>query len=494
MGDATTKSKIMISLFWKSIETTGVQGIQFIVMIILARLVEPEDFGLITIVIIFILLANVIVQSGFTAALIQNKKVDDVDFSSVFYLNVFLATILYIIFFYTAPFISTFFEQPQLVNVLRTLSFILFFNALNSIQNAIISRNMQFKKLFNSSISAVILSGIVGITMAYSNFGVWALVGQQLTYQFVFTAILFSIISWRPKLLFSINRLKNLFSFGWKILVAGFIDVLEKNIRGLLIGKFFSPAMLGFYNRGEQFPSLIVNNINGAIQSVMFPALASHQEDKQRIKVMVKRSIKTSSFIIFPLMVGLAVIAEPLVKVLLTEKWLPAVPFLQIFCASYAFWPIHTTNLQAINALGRSDIFLKLEILKKLAGLLILLISIQFGVYGMAIGVFVGSLLGTFINSYPNLTLFNYGIFEQWKDISPALVLSLVMGGIIYTIQWLNMPDMIALIIQVVAGVVLYIGLAIMFKLDSFVYILSTCKDFIRNKKSKKLLISKKAA
>jgi len=478
-----TKSKVLSSLFWKLMERGGTQGIQFIVTIVLARILLPEEFGIVVLVTVFIAIAGVFVQSGFNTALIQKSKADEVDFSSVFYLSLVIASLIYITLFFTAPFVAGFFKESELVSVLRILSITLFFGAVNSIQIAVISRNMQFKKLFASSLGAVVISGIVGVLMAYAGFGVWALVGQQLTNQFIVTVILWFTVKWRPKLIFSMERIKILFSFGWKLLVSSLLDTLYTNLRSLFIGKMFSPAILGFYNRGEQFPNLIVSNINGSIQSVMLPTLASHQDNKQRVKEIVRRSIVTSSFIIFPMMVGLAVIAEPLVKIILTERWLPAVPFLQIFCASYALWPIHTANLQAINALGRSDIFLKLEIAKKILGLIILFISIPFGVHAIALGVLVVGIISTFINAYPNLKLIDYSYREQWKDIVPSILLSLAMGSVIYSFKWFEMTAILTLVIQIVVGSVVYIGLAMVFKIECYNYLVTTVKDIMRSKR-----------
>ncbi|WP_332648206.1 lipopolysaccharide biosynthesis protein [Lysinibacillus sp. 54212] len=484
MGNEIIKSKIITSLLWKLIERIGTQGIQFIVMIILARFLLPEDFGLIVVVTIFISIAAVITQSGFNTALIQAKKIDEIDLSSVFYLNLLISTILYITLFFVSPYIASFFDQPQLVIILRILSISLFFSAFNSIQNTIISRNMQFKKLFVTSLSGVVVSGFIGIAMAYSNFGIWSLVMQQLLFQLIVTITLWYTVKWRPQLFFSIERLGRLFSFGWKLLLSALLDTIYSNLKSLIIGKLFSPSVLGFYNRGEQFPSVLINNINGSILSVMFPALSSQQENVIRMKEMMRRSIVTSSFIVFPMMVGLAVIAEPLVKVLLTEKWLPAVPFLQIFCAIYALWPIHTTNLQAINALGRSDIFLKLEIIKKLLGILILIISIPYGVHAMALGGIVGGIVSSFLNAYPNIVLLNYSIKEQFSDICPSLLISLLMGTVVYTIQWFGLSDIVTIFMQVIIGVVLYIGFAKLFRLEIYNYLFLTMKElFRRNKK-----------
>lgn len=477
-----TKSKVLHSLFWKIMERGGTQGIQFIVTIVLARLLLPEEFGLIVLVTIFIAFARVFVQSGFNTALIQKKNVDEVDFSSVFYLSIFIASFLYLFLFFSAPFISSFFEEPDLVSVLRVLSLTLFFGAFNSIQIAVISRSLNFKLLFYSSIGAILVSGTIGIVMAHNDFGVWALVTQQITNQFFVTLILWFTVKWRPKLIFSMSKLKSLFTFGWKLLVSGLINTFFTNIQSLFIGKLFSPEILGFYNRGEQFPNLIVSNIDGSIQSVMLPTLSSHQDNTRRVKAIVRRSIVTSTFLIFPMMTGLAAIAEPFIRIVLTEKWLPAVPFLQIFCASYALWPMHTANLQAINALGRSDVFLKLEVIKRVIGIIILVICIPFGVYAMALGVFISSILSTFINAYPNSKLINYGFLEQWKDIIPSLLLSIVMGILVYSINWFRIPETQTIIVQVLVGVILYGGLAKVFKLDSYTYLKTTGKQLLRRK------------
>jgi len=482
LSSGISKKSVITSLVWKLLERSGTQGIQFIVTIILARLLLPEEFGLIVLLTVFIAISSVFVQSGFNTALIQKKKVDEIDYSSVFYLSLGVAALLYLVLYFSSPFIANFYNEPKLVLVLRVLSITLFFGAINSIQIAIVSKNMQFKKLFSSSIGSVIVSGVIGVWMAYAGFGVWALVAQQLTSQISTTLILWFTVKWRPELVFSVNRIRVLFSFGWKLLVSSLLDTIYMNLRNLIIGKIFTPSILGYYNRGEQFPKLIVSNINGSIQSVMLPTLSSYQDDKKRVKELVRRSIVTSSFIMFPMMIGMAVIAEPLVSLILTDKWLPAVPFLQIFCASYALWPIHTANLQAINALGRSDIFLKLEVVKKVIGLIVLVISIPFGVYAMALGVLVTGIISSFINSYPNSKLINYSFLEQWKDVIPSLLLSLIMGIIIYSIHWLETPNLLTVIIQLVVGVVVYIGLANVFKLECFTYLVATIKMAIKNK------------
>jgi teichuronic acid exporter len=465
-------------------ERGGTQGIQFIVQIVLARLLLPEDYGIIALVLVFIAIANVFVQSGLNTSLIQKKEADEIDFSSVFYVSLLIAGLFYIILFLTVPFIAEFYNKQQLIPVLRVLAVTLFFGAFNSIQNAIIARNMQFKKLFFSSTGAILISGIVGIYMACAGYGVWALVGQQIINQLSISLILWFTVKWRPRLIFSHRRVKELFSFGWKLLVSSLIYTIYIDLRSLVIGKMFEAEILGLYNRGQQFPAVLVSNIDGSIQSVMFPVLASQQDSRPRVKDMMRRAIVTSSFVTFPMMVGLAVTAEPLVKLLLTDKWLPCVPFLQIFCASHALMPIHTANLQAINALGRSDIFLKLEIIKIIVGLSVLGITVFYGVYAIALGAVLSGIISTFINAYPNKELLDYSYIEQWNDIMPSLLLSLVMGAVVYSFKWLGLSVLITLIIQVCVGVILYIGMAWLFKLECFRYLVTTARGLFAIKKT----------
>lgn len=485
MNHEPSKAMVISSLFWKLLERGGTQCIQLLLMIILARLLEPEDFGLLVLVVTLIAIANILTQSGFTTALIQKKKTDEADYSSVFFVNLLVATILYILLFFAAPIIATFFEQPQLIAVLRILALTLFLTALNTIQLAIISKTLQFKKLFYCSLFGMVISGFIGIVLAYTHFGVWALVTQQLLNQFLMTIMLFMTLKWRPQLLFSKNRIAGLFSFSWKLLVSSLIDTLDNNIRTIIIGKMFSPAILGFYNRGEQFPSLIISNISGSIQSVLLPTLAAQQDNRARVKEMIRKTIVMSTFIIFPMMVGLAVIAEPLVLVLFTEKWLEAVPFLQIFCAAYALWPLHIAHLQVLNALGRSDIYLKLEIMKVTLSFIILVISIPYGVQMMAVGVVVSGILSALINAYPSRTLIQYRAEEQLRDLLPQFLLALLMGGIIYPISWIGLPDTLTISSQVLLGIIIYLSFAKLFRLACLNYLLATVKEMIESKKSK---------
>lgn len=485
MAETNMKSKVLSGLFWKIMENGGTQGIQFIVSIILAKLLTPEEYGIVGIITIFITIANVFVQNGFNTALIQKKNADDLDFSSVFYLSLGIAAVMYGILFAAAPLIADFYEEPVLVKIIRVLAITLFFGAVTSVQNAAVARRMEFKGLFFATLAAVIISGILSIGMAYKGMGVWALVGQQLAYYFFLMLVLFKTVSWKPQLLFSITRVKVMFSFGWKLLCSSLLDTVYNNIYGLVIGKAYNKEMLGYYNRGDQFPKLITNNLGVAIQSVMLPAFSANQSDKQKVKSMVRRSIVTSSFAILPMMAGLIAVAEPMVTVLLGEKWLPCVPFLQLMCVAYSFWPIHIANLQAINAMGRSDIFLKLEIIKKSIGVAGLIIGIRYNVYVLVILKAVIDFICTFINAWPNKKLLDYSIIEQWKDILPSMAISIIMGVCTYAIQFIvPVGALLTLIIQIIVGAAVYVGLAKLFKLESLNYLLDIIKKKISGEKA----------
>lgn len=483
MRTQATKAQVLSGLWWKLLERGGTSGIQFVVQIILARLLLPEEYGLIAIVSIFITLAGIFVESGLNTALIQKKDTDALDFATVFLTSLALAGLLYVLLFFGAPGLAVFFREERLVPVIRVLSLTLFIGAVQSIQQAAIAIRLEFRKLFFSSLGGVLLSGAVGLIMAYGGLGIWALVGQQLANRLFSTLILLFLVDWKPAWAFSFGRLKQLFGFGWKLLASALLNALTYNIRSLLIGRYYDSRALGFFERGLSFPGFIITNLNGSIQAVMLPAMASSQDDPDRVRRMMRRSIVTSSFVVFPLMAGLAVVAEPLVATLLTEKWLPAVPFLQFACVSYALWPVHTANLQALNALGRSDIFLKLEVVKMIVGLLILVISIPFGIYAIALGGVINGLVSTVINASPNKKILDYGYLEQLKDILPSLLLALSMAGIVSLVYWSGLSSLLQLILAIPLGVVIYVGLARGLKLEPYRYLLETLKDLVARKK-----------
>lgn len=471
MSDRNIKKEVLSGLFWKVMENGGTQGIQFIVSILLARMLTTEESGNVMLIMIFIAIGNVFVQSGFNTSLIQKREVDEADYSSAFYISLLIAAILYLALFFSAPFIAAFYGQPVFKPVLRVLAITLFFGAVTSVQTAVVARNMKFRQLCLASLAAACASGVVGILLAVFHYGLWALVLQQFAYSFFLMLVLGILVSWRPRLLFSYRKAADLFSYGWKILCSGLIDTVFNNVYGLVISKIYNADMMGQYSRGNQFPALIANNLGAAIQSVMLPAFSSYQENRERVKNMVRRSIMTSSFLVFPVMAGLIAVAEPMVKLLLTDKYLPCVPMLRMLCVGYATWPLHVANLQAINALGKSGIFLKLEVIKKIIGIIALCVSIPFGIYVMVALKAFTDFICTFINAYPNKRLLGYSFFEQWRDVFPSLILSAFMCAAVYGIQFLIHGVFLTLAVQIAAGVVIYFGLAYVFKMESFFYL-----------------------
>lgn len=472
-----TKKKVIHGLFWRYMERTIAQIIQMAVSLVLARLLMPEEYGMLSLVTVFINIAMVFVQSGFGNALIQKKEADHTDFSTVFYFSILLGLALYGIMFFLAPFISSFYRYDILTPVIRVLSLSLILAGINNVQQAYVSRTMQFKKFFFSTVLGSILSAFTGIGAALAGWGIWALVVQQLTNQLLDTLILWFTVGWRPQREFSAASMKAIYSYGWKLLFSSLLDTIYNNLYTLIIGKKFSSTEVGYFDKGKQFPALIIVNINATIQSVMFPALSSQQADRKKLKAMTRRAITTSTFVIFPCMAGLAVIAKPLIVLLLTEKWLPAAKFLQCYCLIYAFWPIHTANLQAINAVGRSDIFLKLELIKKGTGLLLLLITLPIGLDAMLAGSCINALIGLFLNTAPNRKLLGYDFRELLGDIAPAFLLSLAMSGTIFVIGMFFHGTVLKLLIQISAGILFYFFGAAVFHMESLEYIKQVLKQ-----------------
>ena len=476
------KNKVIHGVSWKFAENIGIQGIHFIVQIVIARMLFPEDYAVIALISVFIAVANSFVESGLGTALIQKKDADQIDCSSVFYVNMLLAALLYYLLFISAPKISAFYSLDILTTVIRVQAISLFLGALNGVQIAILSQRMEFKKSFFAHAVGTISFGIVGISLAYYGFGVWALVFSKLTSSAAITIVLWKTVAWRPSLLFSTDSVRTLFNYGWKILTAGLIDTLYINLRKLIIGKTFDKKILGYYDRGDHLPNMLICSINNSVQAVMFPTFALLQDDREQLKAIMRRSIITSSFIVFPAMVGLAIVAERVVIILLTEKWIGCVPFLQLACITYAFFPIHTTNLQVTKAVGRSDIFLRIEIIKKILELVIIFVSLPFGVYALVGSNAFFSIVSVFINAWPNKKIINYSIKEQWNDIAPSLMLSLCMGAIVYSIQWIGLPVWSTFLVQILSGVVVYTLGAWIFKFECFHYILKTVRDMLRRK------------
>lgn len=471
---------VLPNFFWRLAERFGAQGVALVVSIILARLLVPEVYGTIALVTVFTQILNVFVDSGFGNALIQKKDADDLDFSTVFYFNIAVCLLLYAGVFLAAPWIARFYNDLALTPVVRVLSLTLIISGVKNVQQAYVSRTMQFKRFFFATLGGTIGAAVIGIAMAYFGFGVWALVAQQIFNATVDTLILWITVKWRPKWMFSWQRLKGLFSFGWKLLASSLLDTVYSDLRQLIIGKLYTSSDLAQYNRGKQLPDLLVNNIDTSINSVLLPAMSQVQDDSARVKSMTRRAMKTSTYVIAPIMMGLAFTAEFIIRLLLTEKWMPCVPFLRIFCITYMFYPVHTANLNAIKAMGRSDLFLKLEIVKKVVGLIVLLSTMWFGVMAMAYSLLFTSITSQIINSWPNKKLLDYSYPEQIRDILPGILLAVLMGCCVYPIQWLGLPDVVTLLIQVPLGAAIYIGVSAVLRLDSYKYVMKEIQPYLK--------------
>ena len=353
--------KVIDNIAWRLAERFGAKGVELIVSIFLARLLSPTAYGTVALMTVFITILQVFVDSGLGTALIQKKNADNIDFSTVFFTNISFCTILYLLLFLFSPIIAQFYGDPMISIYIKVLGITILIAGIKNIQQAYVSKKLLFKRFFFATLGGTIVAGFVGILMALNGFGVWALIAQQVVNVFVDTVILWFTVKWRPNLVFSIKRLKSLFGYGWKLLASALLDTVYNNVRQLLIGKLYSSADLAQYNRGKQFPQLIATNLNASIDSVLLPTMAKEQDKIEKLKSMTKRSIKISIYLMAPLMLGLAFTSESVIGLVLTEKWLPSIPYMIIFCITFMFYPLNTANLNAIKAMGRSDVFLKLE-------------------------------------------------------------------------------------------------------------------------------------
>lgn len=476
------KGKVFSGLIWSFGERIAAQGVSFVLSIILARLVAPSEYGTISMVLVFINIANVFVSTGLGESLIQKKEANDVDFSSMFYVTLVVSWLIYGVLFLFAPLIGKLYNMPQIVLVLRVLSLMIPLSAVTTIQQAYVSRHMMFKKFFYSTLVGTIISGVIGIFMAYCGVGVWALVAQYLINSILNTVVLFFIVPWRPKLLFSVQSAKELFSFGWKLVMANLINSIYNELRSLIIGAKYTSADLAFYNKGNHFPSLAIVNIDAAIGKVVFPAMVKATDTPGRLKQISRRSMKMSAYLVFPIVAGIGVVAEPLIRLLLTDKWLDSVSYLQWGCLFYACQPVQTTNWQIIKARGRSDLCFKLEVVKKIIGVTMIIFSMNFGVKAIAISSALFGVLSMIINIIPNKKLIDYSMREQINDLWPSIWMTALMVSVIVLLNQLQLEDVIQLALDIIVGVIIYVGLSILTKNGSFTYLLDTLKTLFTKK------------
>lgn len=471
----------VVSFFWKFFERGGNQIVALVVQIVMARLLAPEEFGILAIMQVFISISNIIIQSGLNTSLVQAKEVDKSDFSTVFWICLTTSIVLYGILWFSAPFIADFYNSADLTSSLRILSIVIIIGPFSSVASAKIQREMKFKKIFGASLMAIIISGSLGIFLALSGFGIWALVFQQLSCQAINGLVLCIQIRWFPSLVFNANKAKRHFKFGIFLLMSGLLDTLYQGFSDLLIGKMFSAADLGVVSQGKKYPCALGTMLDGSIQPVVLSALSRVQNDIIVVKGFVRRALKTATFIIFPAMAMAGMVAEPLIRVLLGEQWVVATPFFQMYCFVYALWPIHTTNLQAINALGKSGIFFKLEIIKVSCGMMILLITacVFQSIYVVVFGYIISGIISTFINSYPNKKLLSYGYTEQIRDIAPAVFLTLASLAIATLFSMIGLSDVWAIVVQCSVFMLVFVALSVLFKVESLRFVVGVIKQLM---------------
>jgi teichuronic acid exporter len=463
-------------IIWSSIERFSVQGIQFVFQIILSRLLSPTDYGVIAMLAIFMAISQSLIDAGFTHALIRKSDRTEIDYSTVFYLNILLSVIIYVILFISAPAISRFYRTPLLIDVTRAYSLVLIINALGAIQKTIYAINIDFKSLAKASLIAALISGLIGVYFAAKGLGAWALVYSAIGNSAITTLLMWMRSAWRPKYAFSMVSLRHMFAFGSKLMLAGLLNTLYANLQQMVIGRKFSKQDLGYYARADQFAQFPSSNITGIFQRVTYPVLCKLSDNDDSLLSAYRKFIRFSAYIIFPLMLGLAAIAKPFIAVLLGDKWLFAGTILQIICLSYMWYPIHSINLNVLQVKGRSDLFFRVEIVKKVVGISILLVTMQISVIAMAVGTICSSLIALVINTYYTKKLLNYGLIRQLKDLYDIIALSIISCIPSFIISLEFSPTVLSLSISIILAIAIYLILSKIFKLDEFSELIDIAK------------------
>lgn len=461
--------RVLTGLIWRFMERCGAQVVSFIVSVILARILSPSEYGQIAIVLAFITILNVFVDAGFGNALIQKKNADDTDFSTVFYFNIVCCSVLYLLLCITAPAIARFCNDASLTAVSRVLGLTVVISGVKNIQQAFVSKHLLFRKFFFSTLTGTVVSAVIGIVMAVSGFGVWAIVAQHLSNALIDTTVLWFTVKWRPKGVFSFDRFKDLFGYGYKLLLSSLMNTLYENCKQLFIGKYYTSADLAFYNRGNQFPMLLMSNISSSIDSVLFPSMSERQDDKEKLYSMMKKSMQAGTFILWPLLAGMAVTARPLINIVLTSKWSEAAVYMQIFCFFYSTYPLQAVNLNAIKAVGRSDVFLKLEILETVVGIIMLLCVLKKGVIWIAVITCLWAVFCVLAIAYEARKLFDYGLGRQIRELWKNITGTVLMGIAAYLPGAFVQEDWIILV-QIAAGILVYFLMARITRNEAMAY------------------------
>lgn len=473
------KNGIISSLFWKMFERGGRAVVELVVQIVMARLLAPEQFGMLSIMLVFVNLGNVVVQSGMNTAIIQAEHIERVDCSTVFWMSFIVSLALYAMVFVAAPAIAGFYSSPGLVWPLRALALILVINAYNAIQVALITRELDMRNIFRATVASSLASAVLGISLALAGAGIWALVAQQLSYQLINCLVHALQLDWRPQAEFSTESARRLFGFGSRLLVSSLLEQAYQSLSDLIIGRQFSTGELGLVSQGKRYPQAIGSVLDGAIQPVMLSAVSRVQSDRAQVKRLVRRALKTSTFLVVPAMTLFSVVAPALVPVLLGAQWLEAVPFLQMYCFVYALLPVHSTNLQALNGMGRSDLFLRLELVKKAYGVAIVCFCafVLKDVHLMVVGYMTSGVISTFVNAWPNRHVIGYSYGEQVRDICPAFLISAAAAVPALLVASLPLDGLVLIVLQAVVFAAAYISVSALLHVEAFVYLLNTFQD-----------------
>lgn len=487
MEPKTLKKQAVAAVIWKFLERGGSSVASLLVQVVMARLLAPAEFGALAIMLVFIYVGNVLVRSGLNTALVQETIVDDDDCSTVFLISFLISLVLYGAVFVAAPYIASFYGIDIIAH-LRVLALLFPISALNSVQVAIVQREMAFRKNFESTMIAVILSGAVGIALAIFGAGLWSLVIQQLLYQLIACFVLFRKVSWAPHPAFNPRRAKSFFLFGYKLLLAGLIDTLYLSMADLIVGKQFGSVSLGYLSQGKKYPEALGQMIDGAVEPVMLSAISKVKTDVHTVKRATRRALKSSSFLVFPIMGLFALVAEPLIRLFLGEQWVPAVFYFQVYCFVFALIPFHTANLQTLNGIGRSDIFLRLDIASKIVGLLLLLVAVFVfkDPRAVVLSYAATGVIRTFINAFPNKRIIDYSYFEQLRDIAPSLLLAVIAGAAAWPLELAAIPDAATILMQGIIMAAVYLGLAKLLHLESLEYLLATLKEMLGSRKGRR--------
>lgn len=470
------RKKTLYGMSWSLVENFSLQGIQFVIGVLLARVLSPSDYGMVGMLAIFTAISQTLINSGFSTAIVRKTDRTQTDLSTAFWFNIGVGIVLYFILFFSGPLIARFYNVPLLADLIKVTAITLIFNSLCIVQQALFTIKMDFKTQAKISVSSSLTTGVIGVVMAYNGFGVWSIVWPGVFGGALRCILMWVFSKWRPDKIFSTASFKDLFSFGSKLLLSGLIDTTYNNIYPIIIGKKFSATDLGYYSRAEGYSQLPATSITGVLQRVTFPMLCEIQNDMSRLEHVYRQLLRLSAFVVFPAMVGLAALAEPLIRLMITDKWLMCVPYLQILCFSLMWYPIHAINLNLLQVKGRSDLFLKLEIIKKIIGILTIIIAVPFGIMWMCVGKVISSILCLIINTYYTGKLIRVGFIKQMGDLLPILMLSLFNGAVVLGISCLINNTALQVIIGLITGVVIYTTTAYILKFKELDFILETLK------------------